>query len=176
MTPATIIREVQADGVKLALSPAGTIKVAGDGAAVNRWLAMIREHKEEIIGVLKVGAVDTATASRWWRIHYHDGDALDLTFYPPATHEQVLGWHPGALSAEPYQPPARPPTAPLSDAEGARVRAWLDTIGETDPATIGEVLDKCETDREARAYFLGLASEVPGPDTWDRYEQRQLQA
>jgi len=33
-----------------------------------------------------------------------------------------------------------------------------------------------ETDRDARAYVLGLASEVPGPDTWDRYEQRQLQA
>jgi hypothetical protein len=39
MNPATIIREAQADGVRLALSPAGTIKVAGDGAAVSRWLA-----------------------------------------------------------------------------------------------------------------------------------------
>jgi hypothetical protein len=60
MTPATIIREAQADGVRLALSPAGTIKVTGDGAAVNRWLATIRERKAEIIDVLKVGAGGTA--------------------------------------------------------------------------------------------------------------------
>ena len=64
MTPATIIREAQSDGVSLTLSPAGTIKATGDGAAVNRWLAVIREHKAEIIRVLKVGAGDTATASR----------------------------------------------------------------------------------------------------------------
>ena len=62
MTPATIIRAVQADGVILTLSPAGTIKAAGDGTAVNRWLAAIRDHKAEIIDVLKVGACDMATA------------------------------------------------------------------------------------------------------------------
>ena len=69
MTPATIIREAQAEGVRLALSPTGTIKATGDGAAVNRWLTVIREHKAEIIDVLKVGAGDTATASRCWLIH-----------------------------------------------------------------------------------------------------------
>jgi hypothetical protein len=30
--------------------------MTGDGAAVNRWLAVIRERKAEIIDVLKVGA------------------------------------------------------------------------------------------------------------------------
>jgi hypothetical protein len=60
MTPATIIREAQADGVSLTLSPAGTIKATGDGAAVNRWLTVIRERKAEIADVLKVGAGDTA--------------------------------------------------------------------------------------------------------------------
>jgi hypothetical protein len=52
MNPATIIREAQADGVRLALSPAGTIKVAGDGAAVSRWLATIREHKAALLAYL----------------------------------------------------------------------------------------------------------------------------
>jgi hypothetical protein len=52
MTPATIIREAQSDGVSLTLSPAGTIKATGDGAAANRWLPLIREHKAEIIGLL----------------------------------------------------------------------------------------------------------------------------
>lgn len=47
MTPATIIREAQADGVNLSLSRAGTINATGDGTAVNRWLAVIRERKAE---------------------------------------------------------------------------------------------------------------------------------
>jgi hypothetical protein len=64
MTPAIIIREAQADGVRLALSPAGTIKATGDGAAVSRWLSVIRERKAEIIEALKVGAAETATDSR----------------------------------------------------------------------------------------------------------------
>ncbi len=56
MTPATIIREAQAGGVSLTLSPAGTIKATGGEAAVNRWLPTIREHKAEIIDLLKPGA------------------------------------------------------------------------------------------------------------------------
>lgn len=61
MTPAAIIKEAMADGVSLALSPSGTIKAMGDGAAVNRWLPTIREYKAEIVEALKVGAGGTAT-------------------------------------------------------------------------------------------------------------------
>lgn len=64
MTPATIIREAQAEGVRLTLSPTGTIKATGDGAAVNRWLTVIRKHKAEIIDVLEVSAGETAITSR----------------------------------------------------------------------------------------------------------------
>lgn len=60
MSAAVTIRGAQADGVELTLSPAGTIKAIGDGAAVNRWLAVIRQHKAEIIDVLKAGAADLA--------------------------------------------------------------------------------------------------------------------
>lgn len=35
----------------------------------------------------------------------------------------------------------------------AQVRAWLSHIGETDAATVAEVLDLCQTDPAARAYF-----------------------
>jgi hypothetical protein len=42
------------------LSATGTIKATGDGAVVNRWLPMIRAHKESIIAVLKVGTGETA--------------------------------------------------------------------------------------------------------------------
>lgn len=52
MTPAAIIKEAMADGVKLALSPAGTIKAIGEQVAVNRWLPVIRAHKPGIVAVL----------------------------------------------------------------------------------------------------------------------------
>ena len=54
MTPAAIIRQAQADGVTLALSPAGTIKAIGNGEAVSRWLPLIRERKAEVLAELKV--------------------------------------------------------------------------------------------------------------------------
>jgi hypothetical protein len=49
MTPATIIREAQAGGVKLALSPAGTIKATGDKTALERWLPVIRKRKADLL-------------------------------------------------------------------------------------------------------------------------------
>lgn len=59
MTPAAIIKRASADGVNLALSPAGTIKVTGDGAAVNRWLPVIREHKPGIFAALQEAVNDS---------------------------------------------------------------------------------------------------------------------
>ena len=53
MTPAAIIKEAMADGVRLALSPAGTIKATGNGDAVERWLPLIREHKPGIVAELR---------------------------------------------------------------------------------------------------------------------------
>lgn len=157
MIPATIIREAQADGVRLAMSPAGTIKATGDGAAVNRWLAVIREHKSEIIALLKAGAGDTATASRWWLIHYPDRDPVEVACYPDATHADILERHPDAVAAEPFTLTIRQPLAPLTAKEETAIRAWLALIGETDPATITEVIGQCQQDAEARDYFTGRA-------------------
>ncbi len=53
MKPATIIKQAMADGVSLALTTAGNIKVRGDQAAVNRWLPSIREHKPGIVVALR---------------------------------------------------------------------------------------------------------------------------
>ncbi|MDI6745973.1 MAG: hypothetical protein QMD17_02400 [Rhodocyclaceae bacterium] len=165
MTPATIIREAQAEGVRLALSPTGTIKATGDGAAVNRWLAVIREHKAEIIGALKVGAGDTATASRWWLIHYPDRDPLEVACCPEATHADILERHPDAVAAEPFTPTIRQASAPLTASEETAIRAWLALIEETDPATIAEVIGQCQRDADARDYFTGrAAAELRKPD------------
>lgn len=62
MTPAAIIKGAMADGVSLALSPTGTIKAIGEGAAVNRWLPVIREHKPGIVAVLQEAANDPLPA------------------------------------------------------------------------------------------------------------------
>lgn len=53
MTPATIIKQANADGVMLALSPTGSIKAVGRVEAVNRWLPLIRQHKAELLDELR---------------------------------------------------------------------------------------------------------------------------
>ncbi|SDG72222.1 hypothetical protein [Propionivibrio dicarboxylicus] len=118
MTPATIIREAQADGVRLTLSPTGTIKATGDGAAVNRWLAAIRESKTDIIEALQAA---------------NDSDCGGLP--------------------------------PLNDSDEKRILTWLASVGETDTVTIGEVIDKCRCDFDARNYFIGrVAAELTKPE------------
>jgi hypothetical protein len=59
------------------------------------------------------------------------------------------------------------PDAVLSEIEEAAIRTWLDLIDETDPVVISEVLNKCRTDKEALAYFLHRAEEVPNPLFFD---------
>ena len=131
---------------------------------MNRWLAVIREHKAEIIDVLKVGAGDTATASRWWLIHYPDRDLLEVACCPEATHADILERHPDAVAAEPFTPTIRQPSAPLAASEETAIRAWLALIEETDPATIAEVIGRCQRDGDARDYFTErAAAEQPKP-------------
>lgn len=52
MTPATIIREAQAEGVRLSLSPAGTIKASGRKAALSQWLPVPGEIQALIDNVM----------------------------------------------------------------------------------------------------------------------------
>lgn len=158
MIPVAIIREAQADGVRLALSPSRTVKATGDGAAVSRWLAVIRECKAEIIDALKVSPGSTATASSWWLIHYPDRDPLEVACCPEATHADILERHPDAVAAEPFTPAIRQPSAPMTAEEETAIRAWLALIEETDPATIAEVVTQCQRDADARGYFTGRAA------------------
>jgi hypothetical protein len=53
MTPASIIQLAKADGVKLALSPTGSIKAIGQEHAVRRWLPVLREHKADLLDELR---------------------------------------------------------------------------------------------------------------------------
>lgn len=61
MTPTAIIRKAQFDGVRLALSPGGKIRVTGDGGSVNRWLKVIKGHRPEIVKALQYQGVEDPT-------------------------------------------------------------------------------------------------------------------
>lgn len=126
MTPLTIIRAAQAEGVRLTLSPAGTIKATGDGAAVNRWLETIREHRAEIIDVLKA---DSATS--WgWLLHFADRDPLEVYCNPDANHAGILDRYPHALAGAPISERITP-----TDTEAV---AWsMLTTPEDDRRTCG---------------------------------------
>jgi len=113
----------------------------------------------------KVDADRTATASRWWLIHYPDRDPMEVSCTPPATHAEILERHPDAVAAEPFDPTIRPPSAPMTASDETAVRAWLALIEGTDPATIAVVMGQCQRDADARGYFIGqAAAELPKPD------------
>ena len=48
-------------------------------------------------------------------------------------------------------------TVHMAADEEAAIRAWLEQIGETDPATISEVIKQCQRDKDARDYFIRRA-------------------
>lgn len=52
---------------------------------------------------------------------------------------------------------------PLTTNEEAAIWAWLARIEETDPVIVAEVMERCQRDAEARAYFIGQAMERPKP-------------
>ena len=115
-----------------------------------------KEEKTEPPG--KVSPGDTATASRWWLIHFAERDPVEVACCPEATHAEILERHPDAVAAEPFTPTIRQPLAPLTAEEETAIRAWLALIEETDPATIKQVVEQCQRDMEARQYFIGRAA------------------
>jgi hypothetical protein len=54
MNAATLIARAAAEGVTLDLTAAGTLKASGANATVDRWLPVIRQHKEAILAARKV--------------------------------------------------------------------------------------------------------------------------
>lgn len=104
MTPMAIIRKAKADGVRIALSAAGSIKATGESDAVNRWLSSIREHKAALVETLLAANDDTATSFAWL-IHFTDRDPLQVSFSPEVTHAEALASYPDAVTAEPIVTP-----------------------------------------------------------------------
>lgn len=57
MSAATIIKRAQFDGVEIALSPVGSLKLSGEAANVSKWIPFLTSHKDEILGALEALAV-----------------------------------------------------------------------------------------------------------------------
>ena len=117
MTPAAIIQAAAADGVRLALTEAGTLKTIGHPDSVQHWLPRLREHKAEIVQLLAAANAPTAVPATGWLIHFADRDPVESYFSPPVTHAEVMAGTPDAVAAEPL-PELVAQSAPQSAALG----------------------------------------------------------
>lgn len=167
MTLSNLIRKRDTGSIATAIPAISATQPKGEAATVARiaTVAVANPKEEKTALPAIVGAGDTATASRWWLIHYPDRDPVEVACCPEATHADMLERHPDAVAEEPFTPIIRQPSAPLTAEEETAIRAWLALIEETDPATIAEVIDQCQRDVDARDYFTGRAeAELPKPD------------
>lgn len=65
MSPRELITAAASDGVTLSLSEQGTIKAAGDAAAVKKWTPVIRARKTEIVAALRDSEKARQELRRW---------------------------------------------------------------------------------------------------------------
>ena len=167
MTLSALIRKRDTGNLATAIPATSATQPKGEAATVARiaTVAVANPKEEKIAPPAKVSPGDTATASRWWLIHYPDRDPVEVACCPEATHADILEQHPDAVAAEPFTPTIRQASAPLTAEEETAIRAWLALIDETNPATIAEVIDRCQRDTGARDYFTGrAAAELPKPE------------
>lgn len=167
MTLSALIRKRDTGNLATAIPAISATQPKREAAIVARiaTVAVATPKEEKTAPTAIVGAGDTATASRWWLIHYPDRDPVEVACCPEATHAAILERHPDAVAAEPFIPTIGQPSAPLTASEETAIRAWLALIEETDPATIAEVIGQCRRDADARDYFTGRAAvELPKPD------------
>lgn len=174
MNPATIIKKASANGVQLNISVAGKLVAVGGQREMDYWLPTLREQKNEILMELQRvdkfakepdkfakapnGATRTISSFRW-RFHYPDGTVKEASYSPAATQVEALAGEPDAIKAELFEPLLRGPDAPLSQEERTTLLVWLGRINETDEALISAMLHQCQTDQEARDFFMGLAEQ-----------------
>lgn len=119
-------------------------------------LANAAEGHGPVLG--KTGSAVTAI-SQWWRFHYADGTVKEASYSAEATRAEALAGEPDAIKAEPFEPLLRKPHAPLSQEEEATLLDWLRRIDETDEAIITAMLHKCQTNQDAKDFFIGLAEQ-----------------
>ena len=69
--------------------------------------ATVEDDMERTVATVATFSVEkppetkSATASRWWLIHYPDGAPVEVWTSPLATHAEILERHPEAIAVEP---------------------------------------------------------------------------
>ncbi len=118
MIPQTLIQEAARDGLTLAPTDKGTLRVHGPRAAIAKWAPILKERKAEVFAALKTGHVlvgelpklskgpfdskDSArtnenTENAPSAEHYRLPDGREVWLSPPETVEQVQARYPGAV-------------------------------------------------------------------------------
>jgi len=92
MTLAALIRKSESGKVATAI-PAISATQPREAAATVARIATV--------AVANPTETETATASRWWLLHYPDREPVEVASFPPAIHAEMLERHPGAIAAEP---------------------------------------------------------------------------
>ena len=159
MTLSRLIRKRDTVSIATAIPAISATQPKRDAATVARiaTVAVANPKEEKTAPPAKVSAGETATASRWWLIHYPDRDPVEVACCPEATHAEILERHPDAVAAEPFTRTIRQPSAHMAADEETAIRAWLELIEETDSANIAVVLQQCRMDGDARDYFIERA-------------------
>jgi hypothetical protein len=120
-------------------------------------LAELIKGKRKLASSTTKAANDEQTTGNWWKVTLATGEEKILTTSPPATLEELKALYPEAFSIEPYQRQVKLPKRPLTPEEEKEILAFLTSIGEDDPEIIAEVMESCQQDQEARAYYLRRA-------------------
>jgi hypothetical protein len=102
MTLSALIRKRDTGNLATAIPAIFATQPKVEAATVARIakIAVANPTEEKTAPPPKVGAGDTATASRWWLIHYPDRDPLEVACCPDVTHAEILERHPGTAAAE----------------------------------------------------------------------------
>jgi hypothetical protein len=80
MNAATLIARAAAEGLTLDLTPAGALKATGATATVDRWLPVLRSHKDAILAALKVRRLAPDLADEL--IAFWEDDVADILQLP----------------------------------------------------------------------------------------------
>lgn len=143
MSAANIIQQAAADGVKLTVAPSGTIRAAGDRAAVRRWAAMIRDNKPGIVALLQQPANDDQQVEvtpvpvaepevhQRWTVAIPGRDAFGVIVPQGATCGEMRAMYPTATSIL-VEPPAD--HFPATSAEANELRQLIDRVLPGAPA------------------------------------------
>lgn len=149
------IRDARQHGLRIALNNSGSIVLGGRKSLIATWQPFFLQHNSE---VRKALSDEKTKVARRWLLRNAQDAALEVACSPAVSAQEVLWSHPGFVSADILTPPKGPPPSPMLPAERKTILDWLASIGETSPDCMADAINLCQSDPEARRYFLARAT------------------